>query len=91
MNRPSCRNILIPNVLFMVCGAMAGGGWGGGVASCITLILIIHMTPFGQWQNSNDLPHPPPQSKPRDFCEPPRTIDNEDSLITFDNNNRNRQ
>ena len=29
--RSSCRNILILNVLFMVCGAMArgGGGWGG--------------------------------------------------------------
>ena len=33
----------------------------------------------------------PHQSKPRDFCEPPETIDNEDSIITFANNNRNRQ
>ena len=36
--RSSCLNILILNVLFMVCGAMAGGGggWGwGGVASCM--------------------------------------------------------
>ena len=28
--RSSCRNILILNVLFMVCGAMARGGGGGG-------------------------------------------------------------
>ena len=57
--RSSCHNILILNVLFMVCGAMArgggGGGWGG-VASCMAPILIIHMTPLGQRQISNDLP-----------------------------------
>ena len=56
--RSSCRNMLILNVLSMVCGAMAGkgGGGGGGVASCMARILIIHMTPLGQRQNSNDLP-----------------------------------
>ena len=36
-------------------------------------------------------PIPARKSKPRDFFEPPQTIDNEDSLITFANNNRNRQ
>ena len=50
--RSSCRNILILNVLFMVCGAMArgggeGGGISGGVASCMAPSLIIHMTPLG--------------------------------------------
>ena len=52
--RSSCCNILILNVLFMVCGAMArgggggeGGGISGGVASCMTPSLIIHMTPLG--------------------------------------------
>ena len=78
-------------VLWRSGGGGEGGGISGGVASCMAPSLIIHMTPLGQWQHSYDLPIPARKSKPRDFFEPPQTIDNEDSLITFANNNRNRQ
>ena len=48
-------------------------------------------TPSGNGKTQMTSPIPTPKSKPRDFSEPPQTIDNEDSLITFANNNRNRQ
>ena len=93
--RSSCRNILILNVLFMVCGAMARGGGGrvGGEEWHLVWPQFWSSiwTPSGNGKTQMTSPIPTPKSKPRDFSEPPQTIDNEDSLITFANNNRNRQ
>ena len=92
--RSLCRNILILNVLFMVCGAMArggGGGWGEEWHLVWPQFWSSIWPPSGNGKTQMTSPIPTPKSKPRDFSEPPQTIDNEDSLITFANNNRNRQ
>ena len=84
---------IILNVLFMVCGAMAGGGGGGEGLEERNLVLPKFWS--SRWPpsgNGETLMTPsPPKLKPHDFCQPPQTIDNEESLITFANNNSNRQ
>ena len=73
---------------------MAGGGggaWRGWRRGILIKFWSSRWPPSG---NGETLMTPSPSKKklkPHDFCQPPQTIDNEDSLITFANNKSIRQ
>ena len=69
-----------------------GGGGGEGLEERNLVLPKFWSSRWPPSGNGETLMTPSPQKlKPHDFCQPPQTIDNEESLITFANNNSNRQ